>query len=98
YGSARLVAGAISNRRERYMQESFVVHAETRTLQGKGASRRLRREGKVPVILYGAKEAPQMLSVGQNELLKHLKTEAFYSHVLTLQVDGQPQQAVLKDL
>jgi large subunit ribosomal protein L25 len=80
------------------MQESFVVEAETRTLQGKGASRRLRREGKVPVILYGAKESPQMLSVSQNELLKHLKIEAFYSHILTLQVDGQTQQAVLKDL
>ena len=80
------------------MQESFVVEAETRTLQGKGASRRLRREGKVPVILYGAKESPQLLSVSQNELLKHLKIEAFYSHILTLQVDGQTQQAVLKDL
>jgi large subunit ribosomal protein L25 len=81
------------------MQESFVVEAETRTLQGKGASRRLRREGKVPVILYGAKENPQLLSVSQNELLKHLKIEAFYSHILTLQVDGEtPQQAVLKDL
>jgi large subunit ribosomal protein L25 len=80
------------------MQESFVVHAEKRTLQGKGASRRLRREGKVPVVVYGAQESPQLLSVSQNELLKHLKIEAFYSHILTLQVDGQTQQAVLKDL
>jgi len=80
------------------MKESFVVVAEPRSLQGKGASRRLRREGKVPAILYGGQSTPETLAVNLNELRKHLKTEAFYSHILTLNLNGQSQQAVLKDL
>jgi large subunit ribosomal protein L25 len=80
------------------VKESFVVNAELRTDQGKGASRRLRRTGKVPAIIYGGKEPPQQLSVVQHEMSKHLETEAFYSHILTLKFDGKEQQAVLKDI
>ena len=80
------------------MRESFVIQAEARADQGKGASRRLRRVGKVPAILYGGKEPPQMLSVSHNELSKQLKIEAFYSHILTIEIDGRKEQAVLKDL
>lgn len=80
------------------MKESFVVNAELRTDQGKGASRRLRRTGKVPAILYGGKDQPQQLAVNHNEMRKHLETEAFYSHILTLKFDGKEQQAVLKDI
>lgn len=80
------------------MKENFVVVAESRAAQGTGASRRLRREGKVPAILYGGKEEAKAISVDHNELWKHLKTEAFYSHILTLKLDGKDQQVVLKDL
>ena len=80
------------------MKENFVINAEPRTMQGTGASRRLRRTGKVPAILYGGQEAAQSLSVVHNELWNHLKTEAFYSHILTLKVDGAEQQVVLKDM
>jgi large subunit ribosomal protein L25 len=80
------------------MKESFVVSAEVRADQGKGASRRLRRTGKVPAILYGGKAEPQKLLVTQHEMAKHLETEAFYSHILTLKVQGQEHQAVLKDI
>jgi large subunit ribosomal protein L25 len=80
------------------VKESFVVNAELRTDQGKGASRRLRRTGKVPAIVYGGKEPPQQIAVGQTDMRKHLETEAFYSHILTLKVDGKDQQAVLKDI
>ncbi|ROH90916.1 50S ribosomal protein L25/general stress protein Ctc [Stagnimonas aquatica] len=80
------------------MKESFVVNAEVRNDQGKGASRRLRREGKVPAVLYGGHEGAQSLVVDHNELKNHLKTEAFYSHILTLDVGGKQQQVVLKDL
>jgi len=80
------------------MKESFVVNAEVRNDQGKGASRRLRREGKVPAVLYGGHEGAQSLAVNHNELKNHLKTEAFYSHILTLDVGGKQQQVVLKDL
>lgn len=80
------------------MKENFVVVAESRATQGTGASRRLRREGKVPAILYGGKEEAKSISVDHNELWKHLKTEAFYSHILTLKLDGKDQQVVLKDM
>ena len=80
------------------MTQTFVVEAEVRALQGTGASRRLRREGKVPAIIYGGNDAPQNIQVSQNELMKQLRVEAFYSHILTVKVDGVEQQAVLKAL
>jgi large subunit ribosomal protein L25 len=80
------------------VNESFVVTAELRTDQGKGASRRLRRTGKVPAIIYGGKDQPQQLALNHNEMRKHLETEAFYSHILTLKIEGKEQQAVLKDI
>jgi large subunit ribosomal protein L25 len=80
------------------MKQSFVIDAEARSAHGKGASRRLRREGKVPAILYGGKGEPVSIQVSHNELFKSLKLEAFYSHILTINVDGKTEQAVLKDL
>lgn len=80
------------------MKENFVVIAESRADQGKGASRRLRREGKIPAIVYGGGETPTSVSLSANEMGKHLKVEAFYSHLLTLKLDGTEQQVVLKDL
>lgn len=80
------------------MKENFVVVAEPRTEQGTGASRRLRRTGQLPAIVYGGGEAPELISVVQKDLLKHLETEAFYSHVLTLDLAGKPQQVILKAL
>ncbi|HUP90665.1 MAG TPA: 50S ribosomal protein L25/general stress protein Ctc [Solimonas sp.] len=80
------------------MKGSFIVSAEARADQGKGASRRLRREGKVPAIVYGGKGEAVSLSLSANEMGKHLKTEAFYSHILTLNIGGQSQRVVLKDL
>ncbi|MDE0854709.1 MAG: 50S ribosomal protein L25, partial [Nevskia sp.] len=80
------------------MREAFVVEAEVRTTQGKGASRRLRHEGKVPAIIYGGKGQPQPITVSHNELSKHLKIEAFYSHILTVKIGDATEQAVLKDL
>ena len=80
------------------MKELFVVNAELRTDQGKAASRRLRRTGKVPAVLYGGKDPAQQLVLSHHEMAKHLETEAFYSHILTLKVSGKEQQAVLKDI
>ena len=80
------------------MREAFVVEAEVRTTRGKGASRRLRHEGKIPAIIYGGKGQPQSITVNHNELSKHLKIEAFYSHILTISIGGVTEQAVLKDL
>lgn len=80
------------------MKHNFVVNAEARQDEGKGASRRLRREGKVPAVLYGGNSAAESLAVNANELKNNLKVEAFYSAILTLSINGTKQQVVLKDL
>lgn len=80
------------------MSESFIVIAEPRTEQGTGASRRLRRAGRLPAIVYGGHQPPEMISLDHNELWKHLRHEAFYSHVLTLKIGDSEQQVVLKAL
>lgn len=78
--------------------EDFIVNAEPRTAEGKGASRRLRREGKVPAILYGGDQSPVNLQVGEFELDKHLAHEAFFSHVLVIKTAAGEERAVLKDV
>ncbi|MTW21367.1 50S ribosomal protein L25/general stress protein Ctc [Allochromatium palmeri] len=80
------------------MSVSFEVNAQPRTGAGKGASRRLRRTGLVPAIVYGAHQDPEMVTVSHNELLKHLEHEAFYSHVLDLKIGEAMTRVVLKDL
>ncbi len=80
------------------MGTTFELSAESRNDMGKGASRRLRRTGRVPAIIYGGENAPQALSLNHNELLRRLEDEAFYSHILTVSIDGKPVQAVLRDL
>jgi len=80
------------------MSTNFVVNAEKREDQGKGASRRLRREGLVPAIVYGAGKEPEAITLRHNELIRQLEEEAFYSQVLTLKVDGSEENVVLRDL
>lgn len=80
------------------MANEFVLSAEPRTDAGKGASRRLRREGKVPAILYGGKKKAESLALDHNEIWNHLKHEAFHSHVLHVNIKGKMEQAILKDV
>src|SRR5579864_8216424 len=80
------------------MAISFNLSAELRSDKGKGASRRLRRLGKVPGILYGAGEPPVELSFGHNELRNSLAHESFYSHILKIKVGNSEHQAIIKDL
>ena len=81
------------------MSEDFVLNAQARDDLGKGASRRLRRlEGKVPAIIYGSKKKPASIMVSQKELSKHLESEAFFSHIVELNVDGKSESVILKDL
>ena len=80
------------------MQETFEINAVSRSEQGKGASRRLRREGMVPGIIYGGGRDPEMIATRHNELVHHLEHEAFYSHILRVTLDGKSQNVVLKDL
>ena len=80
------------------MSDEFDLIAELREDRGKGASRRLRHQGKVPAIIYGAGRPPRALSFDQNKVLKQLENESFYSSVLNIQVNDKSQAAILKDL
>jgi len=78
--------------------EQFEIIAEPREDMGKGASRRLRREGKIPGVVYGAEKDATSIMMSQNEIMHHLENEAFYSHILTLRVGKKKEKVVLKDL
>lgn len=80
------------------MANHFELAAEIRADMGKGASRRLRRDDKVPAVIYGAEKAAVALTLQHNHVIKALENEAFYSHILTIDVNGEKHQAVLKDL
>ena len=81
------------------MTDAFVVNAEVRADKGKGASRRLRRlENLVPAIIYGGDKEPVSLTLKHNEIIKSLESEAFYSHILTINIAGKAESAILKDL
>ncbi|MET0088566.1 MAG: 50S ribosomal protein L25/general stress protein Ctc [Candidatus Thiodiazotropha sp.] len=80
------------------MSSTFTVNAESRGDMGKGASRRLRRTGKVPGIVYGAHQEPTPITLMHHEVSHQLENEGFYSNLLTLKLDGKQQTVVLKDL
>jgi large subunit ribosomal protein L25 len=77
----------------------FELNAELRTDKGKGASRRLRRNADmIPAILYGAGKDPQSLTLAHKDIHKACENEAFFSHIITINADGDSQQAIVKDL
>lgn len=80
------------------MSTDFVVNAERRTEQGTSASRRLRKTGKLPGILYGGHKDPVAITLDHNEVILQLRNDAFYSHILTVNLDGQAEKAILRDL
>ena len=81
------------------MSDQFELQAEVREDLGKGASRRLRRLADlVPAIIYGGDKDPQALTLIRKDLEKALENEAYYSHVLTINVGKGKEKAILKDL
>ena len=80
------------------MSDDFDLIAEIREDQGKGASRRLRHQGKVPAIIYGAGRPPRALTFDHNKVLKQLENESFYSSILHIKVGDKSQAAILKDM
>jgi large subunit ribosomal protein L25 len=83
---------------EKIMRISFTFGADSRGAQGKGASRRLRRSGKVPAILYGGHKEAQSLVLDQQNLLTMIGDERFYSSIVQIKIDGTPQEAIIKDV
>ena len=69
-----------------------------RTLQGTGASRRLRGAGKVPGIVYGADKTAQAVELDHHALYRHLKMEAFHASILDMTYEGAKQQVLLRDV
>ena len=80
------------------MTDLFTLDAETRTDLGKGASRRLRHASKVPAIVYGLGQEPVSITLAHNKVWRAQQEEAFYSHVLTINVDGKPVDVLIKDM
>jgi len=80
------------------VSNDFTLDAELRTDLGKGASRRLRRENKVPAILYGGEGEPVNLSFPSNVITRQLQEESFYSSIIYVNYDGKSERAVLRDL
>lgn len=77
---------------------SYEFSASLRTDAGKGASRRLRREGKVPAVVYGADQDPVSIAFDHDPILHAQDNEGFYSHILTLDIDGSKVEVIVKDI
>src|SRR5450631_4571551 len=80
------------------MRITFQVGADARHDQGKGASRRLRRAGKVPAVLYGGDGEPRNITLDHQQLLTLIDNEKFYSSIINVNVDAQPQPAIIRDV
>lgn len=80
------------------MSQHIELVAESRSDLGRSASRCLRRNGKVPGVIYGAKKDALSITVSHDDILHALENEAFYSSIIAVKVDGKIQKAVLKDL
>ena len=80
------------------MSANFIVEAEVRTGSGTAASRRARRNGQVPVVVYGGGEDEQYLLVNHNKMILQLQVEAFHSALVQLHVGDDLQRAVLRDV
>ncbi len=80
------------------MSDAIEMNAEPRSDSGKGASRRLRKEGLVPAIVYGGDKDPAMVSLKHNELIHELENEATYTQIIDLKVGGDVEKVILRDL
>ena len=80
------------------MSDALNLPAEMRERAGKGASRALRREGRVPAVVYGGKEEPTPIHVEEKELVRQLMTGHFMNSIVTISVDGKEYRTLPKDV
>ena len=80
------------------MSDQLVLTAETRERGGKGASRELRRNGRVPAVVYGGKEEPLMIHVEEKLLMKQLMSGHFMNSIVMVEVDGKQVRTLPKDV
>lgn len=76
----------------------YTLEATVRTDKGTGASRRLRHANQVPAILYGTDKEALNLALSHNKVWQAQANEGFYSHILTLIIDGKKEEVILKDV
>ena len=79
---------------------NFVLNAAAReeAVQGKGASRRLRLQSKVPAIIYGGEAAPVAVTLELRELVKALENNAFFEEVVEINIDGKVESVKIQAL
>jgi len=80
------------------MSEQLTLAAETRGQVGKGASRSLRREGRVPAVIYGNKQDPASIHIEEKALMRALMTGHFMNSVVMIEVDGKAVRTLPKDV
>ena len=81
------------------MSDAFELNCSAREDQGKGASRRLRRlNNAIPAVLYGGDKDPVSLTIRHDDILHATENEAFFSHIITLNIDSKKEKAIIKDL
>jgi large subunit ribosomal protein L25 len=80
------------------MSDALTLPAELRERAGKGASRQLRREGRVPAVIYGGKEEPVAIHVEAKELVRQLGTGHFMNSIVMIDVGGKPVRTIPKDV
>jgi large subunit ribosomal protein L25 len=80
------------------MSISFELAASIRKDLGKGATRRLRKQEMVPAVIYGAGKEPVSITLGHNQLMHSTDNEAFFSHILSIDVDGKKEKVIIKAL
>ena len=80
------------------MADTISFAAETRERAGKGAARQTRRDGRVPAVIYGNKQAPVMISLESKALLKQTRGHGFFSHVFEIDVGGKKEKVLARDL
>ena len=80
------------------MAKPVVIEASVRERGGKGAARAIRREGRVPAVIYGDKQEPLLVSFGYQELMKHVQTGRLMSTLVDIDVDGQKSRAIARDI
>ena len=76
----------------------ITIKAETRKVQGTGASRRLRRAEKVPGIVYGGGIDATVIELDHNDIYHKLRSEAFHASILDMELDGKKQPVLLRDV
>lgn len=80
------------------MSDALTLPAEARERAGKGASRALRRDGRVPAVIYGGKEEPVMIHIEEKELVKQLMTGHFMNSIVEIELGGTKLRTLPKDV